>query len=678
MDIARLALLLVPALFMAPLAAPVASADTLKSAPERISATADTAAGKGLLATVSLDADDAFLPKILAILAELSGYNVVAGPEVNNRQRISIHLKNTPIEEAVNLVVRAAGLSYEIVGNSFLVTNQENLKNEVGVVSNLIELKYARAAEVKNLLKDITVNVQVDTAHNTLLVTSSPKAISEIRKVVEKIDIPSRQIMLQTRLIEVSIDKLTRLGVDWERLSKLTTILAESPADITSGGRAPTKEELGSFELGHLPTEHIYQRIKETDDVGYFSRQLTAFDITIDWLLKRNFVRILTDAKLTAMNNRKAVIHIGEIIPFLVQSQQTAQVERDSIGIKVELTPQVNAQGDITLTVKPAVSNFVELIANTIPRKKIRMAETTVLVKDRQKIVIGGLLNEEEKTLVHKIPFFGDLIFFGKFFQHLEKTQVKTDLIIEITPFILNNADSIINAGALDTLLDIRDSLERAMEGYQKDSAVPPLIRLCLMPTTQVLKPFQYSFGIHEIAVGQFNNMQVSFSPYQTAGKLRVALKYQWRPSLAFGFGYRWGQSPGEDPFYTGRQFGAYAVHALVRKPVFGWYLAAHGHLGHAENLGGGTGWALNLGSYVSLLGETTWSFRDGAPGYWTQWTSGALNVRWPYFPHLSGALGVKWTGHNRGGADPLDLDLFIDAKPGDKIYFDLAYSGVF
>jgi type II secretory pathway component HofQ len=80
-----------------------------------------TATGEihGLQTPVTLDADDAYLPKVLAALAERSGFNVVAGPEVNKEQRISIHLKNTPVEEAINLVVRAAGLSYEIVGNSF-------------------------------------------------------------------------------------------------------------------------------------------------------------------------------------------------------------------------------------------------------------------------------------------------------------------------------------------------------------------------------------------------------------------------------------------------------------------------------------------------------------------------------------------------------------------------------
>ena len=82
----------------------------------------------GLQQVVSIDADDAFLPSILTILAAKSGYNIVTGPGVNKEERISIHLKDTPIEHAMNLVVRAAGLSYEIVGNSFLVAKSQKLK----------------------------------------------------------------------------------------------------------------------------------------------------------------------------------------------------------------------------------------------------------------------------------------------------------------------------------------------------------------------------------------------------------------------------------------------------------------------------------------------------------------------------------------------------------------------
>ena len=97
---------------------------------------------------VTVHAEDAHLPSILAILAKESGYNIVTDPNVNRQEKISIHLDDVPIEQAINLVVRAVGLSYEVVGNSFLIADPKKLKEEVGVSSFVIELKYASAEEV--------------------------------------------------------------------------------------------------------------------------------------------------------------------------------------------------------------------------------------------------------------------------------------------------------------------------------------------------------------------------------------------------------------------------------------------------------------------------------------------------------------------------------------------------
>ena len=104
---------------------------------------------------ITIHAEDAFLPSILSILAKESGYNIVTDPNVNRQDKVSIHLDEVPIEQAINLVVRAVGLSYEVVGNSFLVADPKKLKEEVGVTSYVITLKYASAEDVKDLLQDI-------------------------------------------------------------------------------------------------------------------------------------------------------------------------------------------------------------------------------------------------------------------------------------------------------------------------------------------------------------------------------------------------------------------------------------------------------------------------------------------------------------------------------------------
>ncbi|MBH10090.1 MAG: hypothetical protein CMG74_07035 [Candidatus Marinimicrobia bacterium] len=397
---------------------------------------------------ITLHAEDAFLPGILSILAKESGYNIVTDPNVNQQDKISIHLDNVPIEQAINLVVRAVGLSYEIVGNSFLIADPKKLKEEVGVKSYVITLKYASAEDVKMILQDISDQIQVDISGNRLLVNASPKKIAEIIEVVEEIDVPAIQIMLETRLIEVAADSEEQLGIDWSRLSKYSTILAETGEELTSGGGSVIPDDQ---TLGEIPATMGFNRLSNKKDKTrlyprFFSRQLTAFDLTLDLLLKDNKAEVLANSRLTTINGREASIKLVDIVPYILSSGGVGgqvQVQREEVGIKLNILPSVNTDGFITVKVEPEVSTFFEFIGpnNNIPRVKSRTSSTTIRVKDGESIIIGGLLSNDKKRtvykfpLLHKIPYFGDKIFTSN-----NVVERKTDLIVQITPKIVVDA----------------------------------------------------------------------------------------------------------------------------------------------------------------------------------------------------------------------------------------------
>jgi type IV pilus assembly protein PilQ len=402
---------------------------------------------------VSIDADDAFLPSILTVLAEKSGFNIVTGPEVNTKQRISVHLKETPIEEAINLVVRAAGLSYEKVGKSFLVAAPEALEKEIGLSAHVINLQYANAKEVKELLVDITENVQVDVSGNRLLVLASPKVYADVKDIVAQIDKASQQILLEARLVEVATSDLAELGIDWERLSPFETIVAENATNEDGTGRPPGHiwpyiDRLGARqELGPDDPGTVFEKFDDEDRFFHFSRRLLSFDVALDWLVKNDRAKVLANTKITTLNNREAAILIGEVIPFsppntvvaggLALGQQI--VERDSIGVKLRITPVINTDGYVTVSVEPEVSSIIELVQDYLPRKKIRTANTTVMVRDGEKIFIGGLLSIDKSSVIHKFPILGDIPLLGYLFQHRTSTARKTDLLIEITPKIVSH-----------------------------------------------------------------------------------------------------------------------------------------------------------------------------------------------------------------------------------------------
>ena len=399
---------------------------------------------------ITIHAEDAFLPSILAILAKESGYNIVTDPNVNKQDKVSVHLDEVPIEQAINLVVRAVGLSYEVVGNSFLVADPKKLKEEVGVTSYVITLKYSAAEDVKNLLQDISDQVQVDIPGNKLLVNASPKKIAEIIRVVETIDVPAIQIMLETRLIEVAADVEEQLGIDWSKISSYKTILAEGGVPITDGGGSviPDDQTFGDLPVT-MPFNRlsgIFKKDKTAIIPKYFSRQLTAFDLTLDMLQKNNQAEVLADSRLTTINGREASIKLVDIVPYILSSGGVGgqvQVQREEVGIKLNILPTVNTDGYITVKVEPEVSTIFEFIGPdaNIPRVKSRTSSTTIRVRDGESIVIGGLLSNDRKQTTYKMPFLHKLPWIGKrLFTSNGIIERKTDLIIQITPKIVVDA----------------------------------------------------------------------------------------------------------------------------------------------------------------------------------------------------------------------------------------------
>ena len=408
---------------------------------------------------VSIHAEDTHLPALLAILASESGYNIVTGPNVQSDNKLTIHLDNVPIDQAVNLVIRAAGLSYEIVGKSILVANQSKIDEDVGATPHVMPLLYANAVDVAQMLINVTIPdeaISIDTTGNKLLVSASPKKIAEVQEIVEKIDEPSTQIMLEARLIEVVLNETEELGLDWERLAQTSIILGEGlPISSFTGnpnleghlypGDAwdATNQTKVKFQtpLGELPTGQYWQG---GTDINKFGRQLTAFDVTLDMLLKDNRAEILTNSQVVTVNGHEAMIEMVDEIPYLAsnggEGNSNFQVAKESVGIKLKILPYVNADGFITTKITPEVSSIIDWTSQGYPWTKKRISETTVRVQDGETIVIAGLISNEKMKTEVKVPLLWRIPIIGKrWFTHTQDINKKTDLIIQVRPTIVKD-----------------------------------------------------------------------------------------------------------------------------------------------------------------------------------------------------------------------------------------------
>ena len=424
---------------------------------------------KGSVPSITLHAEEAKLSKVLSVITEMSGYNIVTGPSVNAEDNITIHLVDVNVEQAVNLVVRAAGLSYEIVDGSILVASTNRLKDDVGVSPVVFELKYTSAKEISSLLSSITENITVDSTGNRILVSASPKKIAEINHIIDEIDTPALQISLRARLIEVTYGDEESIGIDWARLARISTIVAENAAPITfpdgsltgslypgyqftadgEGANLGLNYETGAdeFPLNNYPD---LPYVNFTDPIQGLSRQLTAYDLTIDMLLKNNTAEILANSEVVTLNGHVATISMVDVVPYILSSGGVGgqvQIAREEVGIKLRILPTVNSDGYITTHITPEVSSIYDFIGpdRNVPWVKKRVSTTTVRVKDNESIIIAGLYAGSKTFTENKVPLLWRIPFIGKrLFVHRVEKVTKTDLIIEITPRIISDNYSFI------------------------------------------------------------------------------------------------------------------------------------------------------------------------------------------------------------------------------------------
>ena len=401
---------------------------------------------------VTFNADDATLSSVFKALSRLSNTNIVlaidqAGTAEKEEKRVTINIKDVPIETAVSLVASSAGLSYRVIGsNTFLVGQKQNIMEEIGERSDIIFLNNLDAKKVSDALQNTSGKITPLEGQNALMVYGNPETFKEIEKLVKSIDIQQQQIEIRVRLIEVHLNEAQQIGVDWSKLNHLTTILAEDPVNQYGTGLPYNYADATGYlphgdptDFGVIPDEQYFQRINGFNDIGHFSRQLTAFDVTIDWLLENNAAQLLTDTRVTALNGELATMHIGEVVPFVVTDKENQlQVERSETGIILNVTPKVNKDGNITMNINPEVSSVTELVGGYIPRTKVRRVSSAVTVPNEHKIIVGGLLNSNITQKINKIPLLGDLPLIGKIFQHRYEMVENTDLIIEITPRLVS------------------------------------------------------------------------------------------------------------------------------------------------------------------------------------------------------------------------------------------------
>ena len=271
--------------------------------------------------------------------------------------------------------------------------------------------------------------IVADKNTNALIITASPSEYASLKNIIEKLDIKSKQVLVEALIAEVTLDTTKQLGIDW----------AEDVGDyrdksVFAGVNSGLRVESLSGTLYGLGVGVI-----EGDDIAAIIHAYQA---------NTNF-NILSTPHILTNDNQEAEISIGKVVPLLKDSRVSEQetvvrtYEYKDIGIKLKIVPHINPDGYVRLEVQQEIQKLLETTLYEAPLMTKREAKTVVTVKDGKTVVIGGLIRDDKIEAVKKVPVLGDIPFLGWFFKRKTWTTEKTNLLIFITPRVVSSDEDL-------------------------------------------------------------------------------------------------------------------------------------------------------------------------------------------------------------------------------------------
>jgi type IV pilus assembly protein PilQ len=409
---------------------------------------------------ISLDFQDVPVRQVLQIIAQVNGFNLVTTDTVNGN--VTISLSGVPWDQALDMILKIRGLDKRLEGNILLIAPTEELsaretqqlqsKQQVQSLAQLqsahIEINYAKAGEIATILKTSDGgilsdrgNVTVDARTNTILIRDTLESIDEARRVIDVLDIPVKQVLIESRMVMVRDNVDEQLGVRWgftgadDNNSVSGSIVG---ADTTGQGNVP---DIGDRLNVNLPVSSA------AGTIGFQIANLldgNILDLELSALEAENKGEIIASPRITVANQQEAYIEQGTEIPFVqATSSGATSVEFKKAVLSLKVTPHITPDNRIILNLVVTQDTRGDTVAtSTGPAVAIDTQEisTQVLVENGETIVLGGIFQQVSTNDVTKVPLLGDIPYFGNLFKTTSTIEQKRELLIFVTPKIIEES----------------------------------------------------------------------------------------------------------------------------------------------------------------------------------------------------------------------------------------------
>lgn len=394
----------------------------------------------------SIEFRNADIKDSLKILAKAAGYNLIMPEDLIGR--VNLSFENTPLRTAIRAILKVNNYSFAMENGVMRVGTSEQFSGGTDLQALTLPLKYATAKDltenIKPLLSD-KGSVTAEVRTNAVTVKDYDANIENVRNLIESVDKKDQLVHIEAHIIDATNDFSRSLGIQWGASgtpSRLTVAGGDTTGNFTVGSNAATKSNVN---LGAAsPTSALAMRIGRLAGGSAIDLQLTAAE-------QRGSIRILSKPSVTTINNKPAKIRSG--VKIYVKSTSNISVgtsgasasgsdsslQTIETGVTLNVTPQISPNEMIKLTIEANESeaDFSRTV-DGIPAVLDNTATTTVVLENGETAVIGGLIKRKEQTTKKRVPGLGQIPVLGLFFKSKTKTDNQNELMIFITPRILD------------------------------------------------------------------------------------------------------------------------------------------------------------------------------------------------------------------------------------------------
>jgi len=376
----------------------------------------------------SMELRDIELQDLLRVLSRDYKLNIVLSDEVKGR--ITASFNRITLKQALDAILKIKGYTFKEEEGIIKVIKEPKIRK-------FFPLFYISAEQIKDSLSELKSSegkIIIDDRSNTIMVIDLPENVRKIEEFIYMVDVKQPQVLIEAEILETTVGALEEIGTKWA--STIVSYTAPSRSTsfplhgfIIAGKKEPT------FELGNLTI------LPPGEEASILLRMLASHSHTR--FLAKPRICVLNGEEANIDISTDAVVSVKETVETTETGSITStQAERRKIGTTLTVTPTVDKEGFITLKIKPTVSTAADSRFTGYIDPQERSLETVLRVKDGQTLVMGGLISKTTKESMNKVPFFGDIPFFGGLFRYKQENEEENELLIFITPHIVSDTSS--------------------------------------------------------------------------------------------------------------------------------------------------------------------------------------------------------------------------------------------